>query len=276
MRLTPRHWHDETWICSIRGHVEPAAEVARLRDDGSDDPLGHDVDDGTRYCRCLRCDLWERRTPPSPDEVAHDVVPPIAELDLPRRGKPLEEAILLRLIAIERGVHSVIFALLAVALFIVKVRLPAIEHWARSIADGLGTGTGDVGSHTFLSAKLSSVATLDSGEVTVLLATAVTYAVVEGVEAVYLWRERRWAEYLTVLATLGFIPFEVRELLDHVTVLRVGALIANVAILVYLVWDKRLFGVRGGPVAHQDRIDWDAILASPTAPQAHKTTPATT
>ncbi len=264
--MTPRRWHNETWVCSLRGHVTPAGDASRLRDDGTDASLGLDADDGTRYCRCLRCDLWERRPIPGPDVAIHEVVPPLRELELPRRGKPLEDAILLRLIAIERGIHSVLFTLLAAALLVVKVRLPDIEHWARSLADGLGGTTGQTGSHTFLASKLSSVATLNPRDLTILLVTAVTYAVVEGTEAVYLWKERRWAEYLTVLATLGFIPFEVRELVNHVTVLRIGALVVNVAIVAYLVWDKRLFGARGGPAALHERIDWDAILASPLSP----------
>ena len=94
MRITPRRWHNESWICSIRGHVLPAATAATLRDDGSDAALGFDVGDGTRYSRCLRCDLWSLAPIPSPDEVAYLTVPPWRELDLPRRGEALEEAIL--------------------------------------------------------------------------------------------------------------------------------------------------------------------------------------
>ena len=54
---------------------------------------------------------------------------------------------------------------------------------------------------------------------------------VEAVEAVGLWHERRWAEYLTALATAGFLPFEIDELIKRVTVFRVSALVINVAIL---------------------------------------------
>jgi len=88
--------------------------------------------------------------------------------------------------------------------------------------------------------------------------------VVEWTEAIGLWRERRWAEYLTVLATAGFLPFEVRELVDRITVLRVGALVVNLALLIWLVYAKRLFGLRGGVHAMHDQIDWAAVLAAPT------------
>ena len=91
------------------------------------------------------------------------------------------------------------------------------------------------------------------------------YAVIESTEAVGLWRERRWAEYLTVVATAGFLPFEIRELLERVTPLRVAAIVVNLAILVYLVYAKRLFGVRGGAAALERQVDWEAILASPVS-----------
>jgi uncharacterized membrane protein (DUF2068 family) len=87
--------------------------------------------------------------------------------------------------------------------------------------------------------------------------TAIVYSVVEGVEAVGLWLEKRWAEYLTAVATAGFLPFEVHELTKRVTVLRVTALVVNVAILVWLVRRKRLFGVRGGERAVEQEEEFD-------------------
>ena len=267
MRLVPRRWHNETWVCSIRGHVVPALGAERLR--ATDGALGADLPDGTRVARCLRCDLWIRDRPPAPGEAVYEVVPPIAELDLPRRGKPLEDAILLRVIAVERGIHGVLFTLLTVVLLVIRLRLPRIQAWAQSLLDSLnGTINNTARSgHVRLSHELQSLLHLSGSELTVLLVTAAIYAVVESVEAVGLWRERRWAEYLTVIATAGFLPFEIRELLSKVSVLRVGALAVNLLILVYLVWNKRLFGVRGGAAALEVAIDWDQILATPVSPE---------
>ncbi len=39
----------------------------------------------------------------------------------------------------------------------------------------------------------------------------------------------------------------------------------NLVILVYLVYAKRLFGVRGGAAALENQVDWDAILSSPVS-----------
>ncbi|MGZ4681510.1 MAG: DUF2127 domain-containing protein [Acidimicrobiales bacterium] len=267
MRLVPRRWHNETWVCSIRGHVAPATQAARLR--AEDAPLGVDLDDGTRLARCLRCDLWLRTAPPEADAVTFDVIPPLDELDLPRRGKPLEDAILLRVIAIDRGIHGLLFGLLAIAVLIVKLDLPRIQAWARSLLSDLN-GTLDnttSAGHVRLSRELERLLDVRSGELTVLLVTATIYAVVESTEAYGLWRERRWAEYLTVVATAGFLPFEIRELMVRVSVLRVGALVVNLVILVYLVYAKRLFGLRGGAAALESQIDWDEVLASPLSPE---------
>ncbi len=64
---------------------------------------------------------------------------------------------------------------------------------------------------------------------------------------------------------LGIPLTEIRELLERVTPLRVAAIVVNLAILVYLVYAKRLFGVRGGAAALERQVDWEAILASPVS-----------
>ena len=48
--------------------------------------------------------------------------------------------------------------------------------------------------------------------------------------------------------------------------LRVGALVVNLVILVYLVYAKRLFGLRGGAAALETQIDWAEVLAGPLSP----------
>jgi uncharacterized membrane protein (DUF2068 family) len=75
-----------------------------------------------------------------------------------------------------------------------------------------------------------------------LLATGLLlYAGLEMVEGVGLWLRKRWAEYLTVLATSLGIPFEIYEVAGHVTAFRVTALAVNTAIVIYLVCRNRLF-----------------------------------
>ena len=55
------------------------------------------------------------------------------------------------------------------------------------------------------------------------------------VEGMGLWRQKRWAEYLTVIATASFVPLEVYELVKDVTLPRIAALLANLLVVAYLV-----------------------------------------
>jgi uncharacterized membrane protein len=48
-----------------------------------------------------------------------------------------------------------------------------------------------------------------------------------------------------------FLPLEVYELTEKVTIVRVVALVINVAAVVYLLVAKRLFGIRGGREAYE-------------------------
>jgi uncharacterized membrane protein (DUF2068 family) len=79
------------------------------------------------------------------------------------------------------------------------------------------------------------------GHMTLLAIGAFAYALLEGTEGVGLAMQRRWAEYLTVIATGVLIPFEAYEVVHKVTVFRAGALLLNLAVVGYLGYRKRLF-----------------------------------
>ncbi len=66
-------------------------------------------------------------------------------------------------------------------------------------------------------------------------AVAFLYAALFVVEGVGLWMARRWAEYLTIIATSSFVPFEVYELVRHVTWPRTVTLLINLLVVAYLV-----------------------------------------
>jgi uncharacterized membrane protein (DUF2068 family) len=68
------------------------------------------------------------------------------------------------------------------------------------------------------------------------------YAAVFLVEGVGLLLRRRWAEYLTVIATASLLPLEVYELVERVRTTRALIVVANLAIVLYLI--ARLRGER--------------------------------
>ncbi|WP_131723413.1 DUF2127 domain-containing protein, partial [Mycobacteroides abscessus] len=77
------------------------------------------------------------------------------------------------------------------------------------------------------------------------------YASIEFIEAIGLWLMKRWGEYFAVIATSIFLPLEIYELIEKVTVLRVLALLVNIVAVVWLLWSKRLFGLNGGGKAYE-------------------------
>lgn len=56
----------------------------------------------------------------------------------------------------------------------------------------------------------------------------------ELVEGGGLFYRKRWAEWLTVIATSLLIPLEVYELVRHPSLLKAGGVAVNVAIVIYL------------------------------------------
>jgi uncharacterized membrane protein (DUF2068 family) len=65
------------------------------------------------------------------------------------------------------------------------------------------------------------------------------YAAVFAVEGVGLWMQKRWAEWLTVIITASLIPLEAWEIFYRPTVGKTLILLANAAVVAYLVWHVR-------------------------------------
>ncbi|HEY5144072.1 MAG TPA: DUF2127 domain-containing protein [Solirubrobacteraceae bacterium] len=258
MNLVPRKWHLEGLVCGLRGHSVPAAGVRELRP--QDGGLAVDLPDGRRLARCTRCDVWHEVTAPPAASAPVDLGD-LHALPVPRRGEELREALVMRLIAIDKVIHSLLFALAAIALGIIELKLGGLHNFANRLLRSLNSSTTQPSSSS-VTHWLHRLAGLRRSHLQPLLLGAVAYAVLEGIEAWGLWRERTWAEYLTVIATSALIPLEIYELTVRVTPLKIAGLVVNVGIVVWLVWAKRLFGVRGGRRGHE-RPDPALLFAAP-------------
>ena len=265
-RFVP-HLHWELLACGVSGHRLVGMDAKRLR--GEDAILVRELD-GLRWYRCLRCDSWVPLPPP--ESPAREVPPDRDEIELPLRGRALRDKIVLRAIAIDRAIHFVFFGVLSAALFLFASHEVRVRDLVYRIVNGI-EGTSGNPSHrhqTGLLHSLLHVAELKSSTLYAVAAAAAAYGVLEGVEAVGLWLQRRWAEYLTFVATCVFLPYEIYELSRSVTPLKVVAFAINIAIAAYLLWAKRLFGVRGGAEADERErrrdLGWDALER--TAPRA--------
>jgi len=68
------------------------------------------------------------------------------------------------------------------------------------------------------------------------------YAGLRTTEGIGLVLEKVWAEYLTVAVTIAFLPWEMYEIARRPDWIRVCLLLANLAVLAYLVWWLRRSG----------------------------------
>ena len=91
----------------------------------------------------------------------------------------------------------------------------------------------------FVDRAIDLLSKLTRGHAAALGLGAIAYGSLFTVEGIGLWKGKRWAEYLTVIATSLLIPFEIYELTRRLTVVRVSALVVNAAAVVYLVYRLR-------------------------------------
>ncbi len=239
-----------------------------------DAPLVFD-DHEVRWHRCLRCDSWLALTRPEPGGCPHP--PEREEIDLPLRGKALRDKIILRLIAVDRALHFAVLAALGVAVLLfasdrASVRA-AFYRVLTAIQGGVAGGPIQTTGHVGILHELDKLFTLRVATLQEAGLALLVYALLEGVEAVGLWYARRWAEYLTFLATTILLPLEIYEIVHKGTSLKVIGFVINLAVVIYLLYKKRLFGLRGGADAEaaERATDggWPAIeRATPRAPQA--------
>jgi uncharacterized membrane protein (DUF2068 family) len=140
---------------------------------------------------------------------------------------------LLPLIAVERAFRGVVLFAVGIAL----VTHPH-AHWASDIsrwAERLGLDP----KGSVLKGVIEKISKIPANQDVIFGVAALAYSVLESAEAYGLWKRKRWGEWLTVVATsLLFIP-EIWELTKSATLLKVGALLANAAIVAYLVWRLR-------------------------------------
>jgi len=64
---------------------------------------------------------------------------------------------------------------------------------------------------------------------------ALAYAAIFATEGIGLWLRKHWAEWFTVIATGSLIPVEAYEMVHKFGWLKLGALVGNVVIVIYLI-----------------------------------------
>ncbi|WP_035797902.1 DUF2127 domain-containing protein [Kitasatospora mediocidica] len=233
-----RDWDRRT--CAKRGHTTYAPSEPDLRE-----RLHAATALGDAW-RCLRCGDFALGDP--------DGSGPAENAPLVPRGKALRDLFILRFLAVERVLRGVLIILAAWAVW----KFSNSQNAVRDLFDQDLTTFKPVADHFHYDLDHSPVVdtirkTFDYKHNTlVIVAVALlAYALIELVEGVGLWLGRRWAEYLTVIATAAFLPLEGYELTEHVTAFKIGTLALNVLAVLWILVSKRLFGLRGGVEAFE-------------------------
>ena len=248
--------------CALAGHVFVGTDVRSI---APADGLIVREFGGLRWYRCLRCDSWFPRQPPTAPR--RDTVPPREEITVPLRGPALRDRYVLRLIAAERAIHVVVLGGLAVAVFLFIGHRTTLRHDYVAIVNGLFGASGGPDAKRGLLGDFRHLFIISPAHLYDIGFLLVAYATLEAVEMVGLWFAQRWAEYLTFVATTAFVPLEFYEIFSSFSTLKLVLLIVNLAVVVYLLLGKRLFGLRGGHAADEARRraggGWEAIDRRP-------------
>ncbi len=173
----------------------------------------------------------------------------LADVPLAVRGAHGRRLALLRLVAAERFLRALGLAAAGIGLIALAGHQQVVLDWYDRVVNSAGPLGRQFGWNTGASPTLHKVEEwLAHGDTAyVLLGIGlILYGVLQLVEAFGLWGGWHWAEYLAVVATSVFVPWDLYEIINHPSVLKLILLPLNIAIVVYLIFKGRLFGVRGG------------------------------
>ena len=88
----------------------------------------------------------------------------------------------------------------------------------------------------FVNIVLEKVALINPHRLREISFAIFIYAALDIIEGTGLALEKAWAEYLTLVLTASFLPWELFEIIRHVTWLKIVLLLVNVLVVVYLVF----------------------------------------
>lgn len=111
-----------------------------------------------------------------------------------------------------------------------------VEHWINIFQV-------DPNGH-YVRLVLAKLSILDDRRLKELSVGTFFYSAVFLTEGTGLALGKRWAEYLTIISTASLLPLEIYELAKHASVGKVLALVINVAVVTYLVFELRRFPKR--------------------------------
>jgi uncharacterized membrane protein (DUF2068 family) len=247
--------------CARQGHLTYAPDEPELRERLMAPTAG-----GTAW-RCLRCGTFVTDGQHSSG--------PAAAAPLVLRGKEIRSQLILRVFAVERFLRFLIFGVAAYGVWRFRYDQASLERAYNNDLPDIRALYRDLGFNVNNSRLLGLIhesLTLTPRTLTYLAIGLAAYALIELVESVGLWLGQRWGEYFAMVATSVFLPYEIYELVGKITWLRVTAFAINLLLVIYLVWTRRLFGIRGGKAAYDARLRSESVIEAEEAALAAEQT----
>jgi uncharacterized membrane protein (DUF2068 family) len=124
---------------------------------------------------------------------------------------------------------------LAQALLFMAIGVGALHLLHKDVGDQLARVADHLPESRFIDFLLDRASLIDDRILMRIGALGFVYAGVNLIEGIGLYFEMVWAEYLTLIVTGSFMPWEIFELLRRVTLIRVGLLAVNALVFLYLL-----------------------------------------
>lgn len=205
--------------------------------------------------RCLRCGTFVHGDPTGSG--------PATKAPVVKRAKEIRSELILRAFAVERFIRFLLFAGVAYLIWQFGHSKQSIEHIfnrdlpvIRSTFNQLGFNV----SHSKLLLDARKIFHFSPHTLNLLALGVAAFAVVELVEGVGLWLSKRWGEYFAMVVTSLGLPYEIYELTIKLSWFKLVLFAINLALVLYLVITKRLFGARGGRHAFEARLRSDSVF----------------
>ena len=93
--------------------------------------------------------------------------------------------------------------------------------------------------NSYLNSFLISITDLTPNDLRKIGFATFIYAILYIIEGIGLLHTKRWAEYMTIIITSSLLPFEGYEVYLKMTPIRIGALVINSIIVIYLFYILR-------------------------------------
>lgn len=235
--------------CGRIGHVTYAPDEPALTE------YMHATGASGDLWQCLRCGTFVTGEP-----ADHG---PATKAPMVKRGSEIRSELILKVFAIERVLRFLLLGGVAVAIWRFSNSKESLQDAFNRDYPIIRTAFNQLGfniSHSHVLIDIRKALHFSPRTLGLIALGVGLFAVVELVEGIGLWLSKRWGEYFAMVVTSLGLPYEIWDLTIKVTYFRLVLFAINLALVIYLVVTKRLFGVRGGKKAFEEMLRSESIF----------------